>query len=362
MIRQISDIQDLIRSGEKDWKQYGEVNATYYDGMVLFNYSALAQFKPASAWNWFEINSRGLIMDADNGDVIARPFRKFWNYGQAMPMNGVSVVSVSEKLDGSLGILYYRNDEPFIATRGSFTSPQATWATDWFRRHVPTPLPNNRLTYLFEIIYPENRVVVDYGGTKGCFLIGARDMDYGIEMHEAELDYIADEFQLPRPKVYRMERFEDVLAATEGLTANSEGFVIRTSDNERYKVKGQAYMLAHRIMTGATFNRVLTAVEQGKYDEMIMGVPDEFLAQVKAWRAEIDDKLTNVYRQCEEALAVAPQGTQKEFALWVQANYPRDMHGYLFAAKSGKPIESIVYRHAFENRQDADRTLVVDEA
>jgi len=152
-----------------------------------------------------------------------------------------------------------------------------------------------------------------------------------------------------------------LLELAKALPVNEEGWVIKMSDNQRFKIKGAAYLLAHRIMTGATFNRVLEAVEAHQFDAMIEGVPDEFLGQVRLWKAEIESMLENIHALCREALAVAPQGTQKDFALWVQANYPKDFHSYLYAAKAGKDINQIAYRHAFESRADSDRTLAIDE-
>jgi len=66
---------ELVRGGERDWRQYGEVNATYWEGLILFNYSFRAEIE--NRWNWFERVSRGLILNAENGALVARPFKKF---------------------------------------------------------------------------------------------------------------------------------------------------------------------------------------------------------------------------------------------------------------------------------------------
>lgn len=354
-IRGIEDIQQLVRAGERDWRQYGEVNAVYHEGLVLFNYTQACQYM--GRWNWFELNSRGLILDATTGEIVARPFRKFFNYGEHMPMPGTHMVEITEKLDGSLGILYFHRDAWRIATRGSFTSEQAQWATDWLYRHLTRPLilPEG-FTLLFEIIYPANRIVVNYGDFEGLALIGARHRQFGHEMYAAELDVLAGELGVMRPKTFTFSRVEDILDAAAQLSANEEGWVIRYSDNERYKVKGDAYKLAHRILTGLSFGRVLDAVEQGKYDAMIEGVPDEFLAQVKAWKREIDDGVATLTAQLTDALAQAPSGTQKDFALWVQATQPKAWHGYLFSLRQGKDITPAIYKHHFERRRLLDTT------
>jgi RNA ligase len=359
MIQTLKDIQDLIRAGETNWQQYGEVNAIYHNDLVLFNYTQSAQFM--RRWNWFELNSRGLIFNAKTGEIVARPFRKFFNYGEKMPMPSAALIEVTEKLDGSLGILYREDGTYRIATRGAFVSEQAQWATHYLHAHHDLTGLADELTLLFEIIYPDNRVVVNYGDFEGLILIGARNRFYGQELYAAELDLIAQQYDFLRPKTYDFTDPHDILDAAEQITASEEGWVLRYSDNERYKIKGTAYKLAHRILTGCSFRRVLEAVAQDKFDEMIAGVPDEFLGQVKLWQQEIETVVVQISTQVSEALSAAPPGEQKDFALWVQANYPRTFQAYLYAAKADKPLEPLIYKHAFENRHDADQALVADE-
>jgi RNA ligase len=211
------------------------------------------------------------------------------------------------------------------------------------------------LTLLFEIIYPENRVVVDYKGWQGLVLIGARSRSTGRDLYYRELEVLADRFGFPLPKHYAFNSIRDILNAAAELSANEEGWVVRFADNERVKIKGEAYRLAHRIMTGVTFNRVLEAVREGIFEKMIEGVPDEFLGQIRVWRDEIQTTVEQIKAEIAKALAIAPMGSQKEFALWVQANYPKAMQSYLFAAKAGKPLEPLIYKLAFEQRPNSDQ-------
>lgn len=356
-INSITDIQELVLAGETNWKQYGEVNAVYNGDLVLFNYTQMAQF--AGRWNWFERNSRGLILNAHTGEVAARPFPKFFNYGERVPAESAQIVSITEKMDGSLGILYRTADGYRIATRGSFTSDQAIWAMEWLKKHPPVGLSEN-LTLLFEIIFPQNRIVVDYGTRAELVLLAAINRFTGEELSWHTVEYLAGESQYATPRTYTFESLSDMLEAAKALTANQEGWVVHYDDGSRFKLKGDAYRIAHKIMTGATFKRVLEAVESGQFDAMIEGVPDEFLAQVRLWKAEIETEVAHIRKRVAVALAVAPQGTQKEFALWVQERFDKEFQAYLFAAKSGKPLLPIIYKRAFENRKGADMPVVQD--
>jgi len=137
------------------------------EDLIIWNYTPQCQY--AGAWDEVTLQARGLITKSD-GTIVARAFRKFFNYEQHHGDLPLEPFKVTEKLDGSLGILFFINDTPQIATRGSFTSDQALRATkilhERYKDFFPHLLATSHYTYLFEIVYPGNRVVVDYGAGK----------------------------------------------------------------------------------------------------------------------------------------------------------------------------------------------------
>lgn len=356
MIESLHSLSHLVQQGCTDWKQFGEVNATYHEGLVLFNYTALAQFQ--NRWNWFETHSRGLILDAESGEVVALPFPKFFNWGERGRTSSGPIVEATEKMDGSLGILYRHQGKLKIATRGSFTSEQALWATERLQYMDLAGLPHS-FTMLFEIIYPENRIVVDYKGRQGLFLLGIRNRFTGEDYPLRVVHDFAAAYGIQVPLWYDFTSVEDVLRAAAKLTANEEGWVLRFADGQRFKIKGEAYRLAHRIMTQVTFSRVLQSVQAGQFDAMIEGVPDEFLSQIRQWKAYIDTTVRNVQLECQTRLRFAPSGSQKEFALWVQQENAKRLHAYVYALKAGKDITPLIYKHAFNDIQDAPILRVI---
>jgi len=317
-----------------------------YADLYIYNYTQKAQYN--TYWLPEILMSRGLIVDGQ-GYIKARPFRKFFNYGEMMPRQDTQIVEATEKCDGSLGVTFWIDDLPYIATRGSFVSDQAIWATQWLRDHNQTfdGLDRN-LTLLFEIIYPENRVVIDYDGLSALILIGGIEIDSGRDLLYCELEVLATRYGLLQPKVYRMERIEDYLEAAVALTANQEGWVVRYSDGERYKIKGDAYRLAHKMMTGISFKRVLEAVATDILDGWIEGVPDEFLVTIREYETFIKQKVIEITERETGLFAVAPKSNRKEFAMWVRANYPDDQV-YLFALLDGRDIRPLIYKHAFDD-------------
>lgn len=117
----------------------------------IYNYSRKTQFE--KYWNDYTLMARGLILDYDY-NVVAMPFKKFFNYEEHktddIPKN--EKYEIYDKMDGSLGILFYYADEWHIATRGSFVSDQAIKAKELLKKY-PIDVLNKKNTYLFEIIY-----------------------------------------------------------------------------------------------------------------------------------------------------------------------------------------------------------------
>ncbi|MET9842806.1 hypothetical protein ABZZ01_34320, partial [Streptomyces virginiae] len=71
-----------------------------------------------------------------------------------------------------------------VASKGSFISAQAVWAQ---RRldGADTAALHPGTTYLAEILYPQNRIVVDYGDRRDLVLLAAFGLD-GTEVPLAE--------------------------------------------------------------------------------------------------------------------------------------------------------------------------------
>ena len=236
-------------------------------------------------WNEATLNCRGLIFNSKTLQVMERPFSKFFNYEQEQaPKWGLSTkVHVTDKMDGSLGILYWRPDgKPAIATRGSFDSDQARWATDFYQRvYWNNWYPNANFTYLFEIIYPENRIVINYGDTTDLVLLGAVDTATGQsippDVAASEAEWVGSH----APIYWQDTTLENVIS--QPPRAGMEGFVLWNRDtDERVKIKYDEYKMLHRYLTNTTPKHVweVLSTEQDP-NEIFASAPDEFHVWLK---------------------------------------------------------------------------------
>jgi RNA ligase len=349
-ITSIANIQQLAVSGFDNWKQYGEVTVAADGDLLIFNYNPKAQYE--GRWNFFERISRGLIVNRRTGEIVARPFDKFFNWFEGGRKASGHMVTITEKMDGSLGILYRLNGEYRIATRGAFHSEQAEWATKFLKDNFDLSDLPTELTLLFEIVYPENRVVVNYHGLATLILLAARNRLTG-----EYLPFFPDVYELGQrygftlPKVYTFNNVTEILERLGAIPVDDEGYVVEFSDGERFKFKGDRYLELHRLISGLSFKHTLEAMASGGVDYIVAQIPDEFLVQFKEWVHEIEDTVADIKARAQLAFDQAPKATRKDFALWVLAEH-KDIAPYLFAMFDGKPIEPIIYHYAFQNRPD----------
>ncbi|WP_162903023.1 T4 RnlA family RNA ligase [Taibaiella koreensis] len=301
------------------------------DDLYIYNYTAQVQYE--RAWNEITLACRGLILDAA-GNVVARPFPKFFNLGEqsdaVLPAGGFEVF---EKMDGSLGILYWSKGEPYIATRGSFTSDQAQKANallyDRYREAIP--LLNPERTYLFEIIYPANRIVVDYGDQEALVLLAVIDTESGAEFPPEEIGF---------PVVKRYNGVKDLSLLKQLEDPGKEGFVIRFDNNYRLKVKFAEYQRLHWIITQISSIDIWEYLRDNRsFDELLEKVPDEFYQWVKQTRERLLLQYAGIEQQCRAEFKVLD--TRKETALYFNTcSYP----GLLFSMLNGQDYAGKIWR------------------
>lgn len=310
--------------------------------LLIWNYTEKTQYER----NWTKLTrqARGLITTDDLRTVVARPFPKFHNVEEheAEDMDDLPALAdakVVDKLDGSLGISYWWDDKVHLATRGSFTSDQALAGTQMLRED---PMWSDidfsgDYTYLFEIIYPENRIVVDYKGFRGLYLLGVLNRYGGPELDVTKLKHLRTAQKFTHKQMDRVR---------QSKSSNREGFVLVWPTGLRAKIKLDEYKRLHRLVTGISSRSIWDLLRNKEsFDELLHKVPDEFYEWVRETKAGLEKK----YRQVEaEALAVHAKikdlPTRKDQALAIQQEPPH-IKGVVFAMLDGKPWDHIIWKH-----------------
>jgi RNA ligase len=311
--------------------------------LSIWNYTPEVQY--GQLWDEITLQCRGLVTD-NEGNVVARPFKKFFNIeeGKHTPTEEFEVF---EKMDGSLGIVFKYNGEVIYATRGSFTSDQAKWMANYGKEHNFQNILVEGHTYLFEIIYPENRIVVDYGGQERLVLLGIINTETGEELSYDDIIIV------PWDIVERYDGIKDYTTLKNLVDNNAEGFVVRFSNGDRMKIKGEEYLRLHKIMTNVSTTGVWELLSNGgDVNEFLKDVPDEFYKKVKDYADTLNYGFYQVSEHCGKAHDYFRYGkygdrevepTKKDYAEHVMKNSHPPYRSVMFAIWDGKPKDKLIW-------------------
>jgi RNA ligase len=287
-------------------------------------------------WCQFSEMARGLIVDESGRQIVATPFPKFFNVSERSDTIPDLPFEVFEKLDGSLIILFWYQGEWRAATKGSFHSEQAVWAKEWTEKHDLCAL-NPGTTYLCEAIYPQNRIVVQYGHT-ALVLLAAYGAD-GTEYDYEALRQVGQVMAWPVAKRFPIAAISELLASAKTLPANEEGWVLRFSNGHRLKVKGEEYMRLHRMISRLTPLSVWEAMMAG--DDLVTfrrDLPEEFWADFDSMVTLIGNQARKIAADTKDALEFASNGqdlTDKDVGLMLD-KFPAHVRSFVFPYRNQK--------------------------
>ena len=364
--------------------------------LTIWNYSPKVQYE--KLWDDITLQCRGLVTNS-KGEVVARPFKKFFNYEEHKPEDIPNEnYIVYEKMDGSLGILFYYEyelsderryniwfnnnyetgmerffdsnnlpdfDDPYyeptpktkgewiLATRGSFTSPQAIKGKEILDRKYDVSSLRKDNTYLFEIIYPENRIVVDYKGEEKLVLLGAIHTETSNEVPDSSL-FFTQESGFELVTIYKTWG-EGYDLLKEEISKDREGYVIRFKSGFRMKIKGDEYVRLHKILTNISNRDIWEYLKDNRpFDELLDRVPDEFNNWVKT---TVRDLKYSCFQLRERAGKLHdgfrygkfgdrdPEPSKKEFAEFVMKQQ-EVLHAIMFAMwdRNNEKVDSIIWK------------------
>lgn len=291
--------------------------------LIILKYSKMVTFY--DFWNQFYMETRGTVIDIEREELVSCPYRKFFNIGQKPEVDFNLVmekiehakhVTIRDKKDGSMIACSKYRDNLVITTPGSFSSEQSKWARKLLETYNPKfvqQIPNG-LTFLFEAIYPENRIVVDYGNEQNLYLTNIRSIGTGRMLLDSEVCEFAHHFGFLRPELEcssPQKLSEDIHDENKYPANEKEGwvFVIQTdTDDLLVKFKVDDYCAVHRAMSLAASPRIIYyVIKEDKFDDFISKIPP--IAQVMAnniMQVILNYRETKI-RRAEEILKTVPE-------------------------------------------------------
>lgn len=302
--------------------------------IAILNYSNECTF--SNFWPDTVKKCRGLIINpkdnhevCDDCQVISLPFYKFFNLNdQSQPESLESnlpliIPTVTEKMDGWFGIQWQCGEHYGVASRGSFESPGAIFATQKLQKLVKygavSEFPSG-YTPIYEIISKECKVVVDYP-FEGLVLLALVNNETGEELSYEDLRsvwakiavYAADNrpwirlvkaHHLGDRPIATIKQIEcgDYLVESDKMdsgphpmvTENQEGFVLsypRSGTHPiKVKVKFEEYKRLHKIITGVTPQQIWRSLHDPMEPWLGNNVPEHFRTWAIKWRDDLYEK------------------------------------------------------------------------
>ena len=208
---------------------------------------------------------------------VCRPFDKFFNYGEQFAADiDWNTAKVTEKVDGSLCKLWFDKGEWHLSSNGTIDAFKAPVGEkelsfgDVFLRAAGIDIQtlgstlNPEYTYMFELTSPETQIVISYNDA--VYYLTARETKTGKEIFEKP--EFADTVQIKYPKVYQINKLDDVIAAANMMSKDEEG--------NRIKVKSPEYLItAHLQMNGnVTDKRIMKMLRNDQLDDFLAYAPN----------------------------------------------------------------------------------------
>lgn len=341
----------------------------------LFTYSR----ETVATNNWDKVTSkcRGIIVHRWTEEIVARPFEKFFNYGSPEAEEQFSwrvyaadnPPTIIEKMDGFLITGYRWEGRWYAASKGSFHSPYAKWATAELSKKTPyVEWPHNH-TPVFEGLHPDLRIVVDYGKRQGLVLLALINNDTGEEVPFKQLTEEARIRGFEVPTVYNIDLPEAVSRTRKDGVMPGEGYVLTWYRDGappfRLKLKYLEYFRLHRTVTGTSPKHIFEMVSQpwlgGELKDYIDNTTPWFSSFVKKWvtalrgefsriQTEATTRYTRVKRMVEQhSHEYANLGQmRKAYALEFLKPENKEFAGVMFAMLDDKDSSAVIWKKVKE--------------
>lgn len=341
-------LEEFIKAAEE-----GRLLRHDFNNLVGFKYTTNTVY--SGDWDPVTLYARGIVFDKDTGKVLAYPFEKFFNFGELVDdQSNLTTIAhdviahqgydnllrdistqrfrVMDKLDGSLGIMFWTGKKWLIKTAGSFESEQALWANNWAVDNIDVTKLDKNCTYMFEIIYDEDAHPIKYD-FEGLVLLGINDNTTMKEKPLTDIIKTAFELNINHAEVLEFSKFLDVLAYAKKLPNTKEGVVVTFENGFKVKIKGDEFLALQRVFHYLTPTLIwenfdwenaesLHDIADQYTEDFIKNIPEE-LTDMKEVVNQISEKF---FMNMTEAVNYGQQ---------LRADYPVRKDAYAALCKSG---------------------------
>lgn len=344
------------------------------DGKLIgFKYSLQTVYD--HAWDEITLQCRGIVFEKSTGAIVAHPFNKFFNaeeiwteekklaevgkildsLGHGFEPNSTREFYAMDKIDGSLGILFYYNRKWIIKTGGSFDSEQAKWAQKWFDKNIDQKKLVKGWTYCFEIVWDGDPHVCHYD-YEGLVLLGFFDQVHR-ESLPGDMIKVAEELGVRYAESIPFYTYDEMVSYARGLDVDHEGFVVTFRSGFKVKVKGLAYLSRFHLISGITKRDVRSHfdVEKLQVDpEYKSAIPEE-CPKMKQYAEELEQECQSLYRDVQNVCSKI-SGLTGRVRYETAIEEGGSLTGSLAVqVANGKKVNDRIFRHVVDRLKKRDK-------
>lgn len=304
---------------------------------------------------WMRRECRGLIFNTATGELISRPYHKFFNVGERdetqldkIDLNQPHVVL--EKLDGSM-IRPIPTPEGFrLGTKAGITD--VAMNAEVFIGDKPEYLNFIKssiacsLIPIFEWCSRKNRIVVDYPEDQ-LILTAVRDNHTGNYIPYSTLVETAKNYNIPFVKAIAGDE-TDITKVVDHIRKwdDGEGVVIRFDDGHMVKIKADEYILRHRSKEQINSEKnIIQVILSDAVDDMIPLLTEDDATRLRKFQSEfwcavdgVAQDLTTIFEGGDKMYP-----DKKEFAVEFVNRMLLPIHRpFMFGMKQGKECKQLL--------------------
>ena len=294
------------------------------------NRIAFGEYDPTAA---LRRECRGIIFDSKTGDIIRRPFHKFFNVNEREETQD-HVIDLSrphvilEKLDGSMIAPFIVNGQMIWGTKMGATD--VAKPVEEFVKNNPqyiefaTDMIAGGLTPIFEWCSRKQRIVLDYGSEDQLILTAVRHNTKGTYASRDMLEAFARVGIVPVVRAFEpqtdMKAFLEYVRDLEDL----EGFVVRFDDGHMLKLKCHWYLQIHKAKEAILQDRnIVECILDEKLDDIKAHLPAEDRDRLSHFEHDFNVEVASTCLSIQDILTrIAEENMdRKTFALQVAPNF-----------------------------------------
>lgn len=315
-----------------------------------------------AGWTRDNLSYRSIVFDKNTNEVLSHSFPKFFNEGQSPELypNPLDFDdwAIYEKIDGSTLILDLVDGHVSMRTRGILNYKTQLNFADFTLLFIKYPgverllkLGGNFYTLLFEIVTPNNKIVIDYGSEVDFYFIGSIAKNSGEICDEFMLDSLARTYSLKRPRKYDFKDMDDLKSIVKAWKTD-EGVVITYNEGQnKIKVKADRYCFLHSIMSGLLSKKDIVdkfiSLNYINREDFFNWYLTEFDYEIAVMLRDSINDVCDRYNKLREKMEKVEQFVDKidkgfsrrEQAEEIMLNYSDWRRGHAFSTLDGKPAD-----------------------